>query len=65
MEKLKDYISPSFLTNIDVFQKDLINESSYGPYGNQLDQFILSKINSYLILIVYYNNKMLICNNRQ
>lgn len=43
MEKLKDYITPNFLTNLDVFEKCLENESSFKPFGNQLDQFILSK----------------------
>lgn len=45
MEKLKDYISPSFLTNIDVFEKCLEDEPSFKPYGKQLDQFILSMLN--------------------
>lgn len=53
MEKLKDYITPNFLTNIDVFEKCLENESSFKPFGNQLDQFILSKINKYNIFIVH------------
>lgn len=47
MEKLKDYITPNFYSNIDVFEKCLEDEPSFKPYGNQLDQFILSKINLY------------------
>lgn len=44
MNKLKDYITPDFLSNLDVFEKCLENETMLKPYGNQLDQFILSKI---------------------
>lgn len=44
MEKLKDYISPNFFTNIDVFEKCLEDEPLFKPYGNQLDQFSISKI---------------------
>lgn len=44
MEKLKDYVSPDYLTNIDVFEKCLEDESSFKPYGNQLDQFILGMV---------------------
>jgi len=47
MEKLKDYITPNFHTNIDVFEKCLEDEPSFKPYGNQLDQFILSEMNLY------------------
>jgi len=43
MEKLKDYISPKFFTNIDVFEKCLEDEPLFKPYGNLLDQFVLSK----------------------
>jgi len=45
MEKLKDYITPNFHSNIDVFEKILEDEPSFKPYGNQLDQFILSMMN--------------------
>lgn len=41
MEKLKDYISPDYLTNMDVFEKCLEDESSFKPIGNQLDQFTI------------------------
>lgn len=41
MEKLKDYINPDYLTNLDVFEKCLEDESTFKPHGNQLDQFIL------------------------
>lgn len=42
LEKLKDYISPDFITNIDVFEKCLQDESSFKPYGYQLDRFVLN-----------------------
>lgn len=45
MKKLKDFIAPDFFTNIDIFEKCLEEESSYKPFGNQLDQFVISKIN--------------------
>jgi hypothetical protein len=56
MEKLKDYITPDYLTNIDVFEKCLEDESSFKPFGNQLDQFILSKICDYKFkhLLIYF-----------
>lgn len=44
MDKLKDYITPDFLTNLDVFEKCLESETLLKPYGNQLDQFILSEL---------------------
>lgn len=47
MEKLKDYISPNFHTNIDVFENCLKDEPSFKPHGNQLDQFNLSEMNLY------------------
>lgn len=43
MEKLKDYITPNFHTNIDVFEKCLEDEPSFKPYGKQLDQFIINQ----------------------
>ncbi|VVC29550.1 Acyl-CoA N-acyltransferase,Histone acetyl transferase HAT1 N-terminal [Cinara cedri] len=42
MDKLKSYISPSFFTNIDLFEKCLEDESRYKPFGIQLDQFFLN-----------------------
>jgi len=47
MDKLKDYITPNFYTNIDVFEKCLEDEPQFKPYGTQLDQFILSEMNLY------------------
>jgi len=44
MEKLKNYITPNFISNIDVFEKCLEDEPLYKPYGNQLYQFNLSEI---------------------
>ncbi|XP_050439962.1 histone acetyltransferase type B catalytic subunit [Adelges cooleyi] len=41
MEKLKEYVSPEFITNLDVFEKCLENESSFTPYGNLLNKFAL------------------------
>lgn len=52
MDKLKDYISPNFFTNIDVFEKCLDDEPSFNPYGNQLDQFVLSKT-MFIIIFSY------------
>jgi len=42
MEKLKDYITPDFITNLDVFEKCLEEESTFKPFGIQLDQFVLN-----------------------
>lgn len=44
MEKLKDYITPNFITNMDVFEKCLQDESLFKPFGNQLDRFVISEI---------------------
>lgn len=44
MEKLKEYISPEFCTNLDVFEKFLENESSFKPYGKLLDEFLIGEL---------------------
>lgn len=49
MEKLKDYITPNFINNIDVFEKCLQDESSFKPFGNQLNRFVISEINYFKI----------------
>jgi len=47
MGKLKNYISPDIISNIDVFEKCLKDEPLYKPYGNQLYRFNLSEIYLY------------------
>ncbi|XP_050529877.1 histone acetyltransferase type B catalytic subunit [Daktulosphaira vitifoliae] len=53
MEKLKEYISPDFCTNLNLFEKYLENESSLKPYGKLLDEFLISDHNDQIKYEVY------------
>jgi len=54
MEKLKDYIPLDFITNIDVFEKCLDDESLYTPYGTQIYQFScdISEENTFEVYLI-------------